>query len=366
MEREKKIIKVSIQGIIVNLVLVTFKAIIGVIVNSIAIVLDAINNLSDALSSIIAIIGTKLSSKKPDKKHPYGHGRIEYFTSIIIATIVLIAGWTALIESVKKIMNPEMANYSIESVIIIIIAVFVKLFFGRYTKKQGEILNSSNLIASGTDAICDSILSFSTFIAAIISIVWKISLEGYIGVVISIFIFKSVIDILRKTIDDMIGVRADSKLTQDLRKKIEEYDEVLGVCDIIMHNYGPNKIIASARIEVEDSLSIRELNRITRRIASEVFKEFGIIITIGIYASNNPEEYKEVKNYILEIIKKYKNIIQLHGFYVDEEYKTISFDLIFNFDELNPEEKVKEITEKMKEKYPQYELNIIIDTDLSD
>ena len=141
MNRNKKIIKVSILGIIVNLVLVLFKSIIGMIVNSIAIILDAINNLSDALSSIITIVGMKLSSKKPDKEHPYGHGRIEYFASIIIAVIVLVAGLTALKESVQKIMKPEQANYSIVSLIIIIVAILVKFFFGRYVKNEGKKLN---------------------------------------------------------------------------------------------------------------------------------------------------------------------------------------------------------------------------------
>ena len=164
MERNKKIVQTSILGIAVNILLVIFKAAIGFIANSIAIILDAVNNLSDALSSIITIIGTKLSEKAPDKKHPYGHGRIEYFTSIIIAILVLAAGVTALKESVEKIINPEVANYSIASLIIVGVAVAVKFFFGRYVKKVGEKLNSQSLVASGTDALMDSILSLSTLL----------------------------------------------------------------------------------------------------------------------------------------------------------------------------------------------------------
>ena len=190
MERNKTIIKTSIQGIIVNVILVIFKAEIGLIVNSIAIILDAVNNLSDALSSIITIIGTKLSSKRPDKKHPYGYGRIEYFSSVIIAVIVLVAGLTSLKESIEKIIHPEPAAYSVISLVIVIVAVFVKFFFGRYVKKQGEKLNSGSLVASGTDAISDSILSLSTFVAAIISMSFHISLEGYLGVIIGGLLFS--------------------------------------------------------------------------------------------------------------------------------------------------------------------------------
>lgn len=366
MDRDKKIIRVSILGIVVNLILVAFKAIVGFLANSIAIILDAVNNLSDAMSSIITIIGTKLSGKKPDKKHPYGYGRIEYFSSVIIAVIVLIAGLTSLKESVLKILNPEEADYSMASIIIIVVAIFVKFFFGSYVKKQGEKLNSGSLIASGADSMNDSIVSFSTLIAAIISLVWHISLEGYLGVIISIIILKAAIEILRDTINDMIGVRADTELTQNLREKIKEHEGVQGVYDIIIHNYGPNKIMASVHIQVDDNMNAREIHRLTRRITVDIYQEFGIILTIGIYASNDTGKYKDIKEYIGKLIKDYKNIIQIHGFYVDEEYKSISFDLIFNFDEENPESVIKEITEKLKKQYSEYNFNVILDTDFSD
>lgn len=366
MNRNKEIVKVSIFGIIVNLILVAFKAVIGIIVNSIAIVLDAVNNLSDVLSSVITIIGAKLSKKKPDKKHPYGHGRIEYFSAIVIAIIILAAGITSLKESVEKIIHPIKAEYSIISLVIVIVAVFVKFFFGKYVKKQGEKLNSGSLIASGIDAISDSVISLSTLIAAIISIIWHISLEGYIGIIISLFILKSSIDILKQSVDDMLGKRADPELTQKLREFINSYEDVQGVYDIIIHNYGPDKIIASVHIQVDDYMTAKEIHRLTRRIIVDVYTKLGILLTIGIYASNDSEEYKEIKDYISKVLNDYQNIIQMHGFYVDEEYKSISLDLIFSFDELEPDKKVEEIIHKLKKKYPKYEFNIILDTDISD
>ena len=173
MDRKKKIIKTSIIGILVNIILVIFKTIIGIVTNSIAIILDAINNLTDVLSSIITIIGTKLAGKAPDKKHPYGHGRIEYFTSVIISAIVLYAGITAGKESIEKIINPEKVEYSIISLIIIAIAVIVKLILGKYVKGVGKKVNSQSLVASGQDAFMDAILSFTTLIAGIINYIWK-------------------------------------------------------------------------------------------------------------------------------------------------------------------------------------------------
>ena len=366
MDRNKKIIKVSIFGIIVNIILVVFKMIVGLIANSISIILDAINNLSDALSSIITIIGTKLSEKRPNKKHPFGYGRIEYFSSIIIAVIVLLAGLTAFKQSFDKILNPNKADYSVISLIIIIVAIFVKLFFGKYVKKQGEILNSGSLVASGTDAISDSVLSFSTLVAAIISLIWNISLEGYLGIIISLIIIKSAIEILKDTISDMIGIRTDSELINKLKKAIKKFDDVQGVYDLTVHNYGPNKIIASAHIQLDDNLTVKDIHRLTRRIEIDIYSRYGIILTLGIYASNDKAEYKDIKSYINKVLKQYKNIIQVHGFYVDEEINHISFDLIFNFDERNPEKCAEEIKFKIKEKYPKYDYSIILDADISD
>ena len=366
MDRNKKIIKISISGIIVNILLVIFKSIIGLITNSIAIILDAVNNLSDALSSIITIIGMKLSSKRPNKKHPYGYGRIEYFSSIIIAIIVLFAGLTSFKESFDKIINPSTADYSIVSLIIILVAVFVKFFFGKYVKKEGEKLNSGSLIASGTDAISDSVLSLSTLIAAIISLIWHLSLEGYLGVIISIIIIKSAIEILKDTIDDVIGIRADSTLINDIKKTILEYKEVLGVYDLSIHTYGPNKIIGSAHIQVDDDLKAKDIHRLTRRIEVDIYNKFQIILTLGIYASNDSKDYKDIKNSINKIVKEYKNIIQIHGFYVDEEYNLVSVDLVFNFDEENPLKSIEEIKNKLEKKYPKYNFSIILDADISD
>ena len=200
MEREKIIIKTSVLGIVVNIILVIFKAIIGVIVNSIAIILDAVNNLTDAVSSIVTIIGTKLANKAPDKEHPFGHGRIEYFTSAIVSAIVLLAGITAIKESIEKIIHPDESNYSIISLVIIAVAVIVKFIFGRYVKSVGKKVNSQSLIASGQDAFMDSVLSFTTLVAAIINYIWHFSLEGYLGVIIGIVIIKSAIEMLKETV----------------------------------------------------------------------------------------------------------------------------------------------------------------------
>ena len=237
---------------------------------------------------------------------------------------------------------------------------------GRLVKKKGEELNSSSLIASGTDAISDSILSLSTFITAIISYYFHINLEGYLGIIIALVIIKTAIEILKDTINDLIGIRADQELTRDLRHMLNQHKEVLGVYDLTIHNYGPNKLIGSAHIQLNDNTTAREIHKITRKLIYEVYEKLGIILTIGIYASNDSNEFKEVKKTITKIIKNYKTIIEMHGFYVEEEEKVISFDLIFDFKEEKPEEIIKEIKEKCQKKYPSYQFQIILDNDFAD
>ena len=365
MDRNKKIIKTSIIGIITNFILVIFKFVIGLITNSIAIILDALNNLTDVLSSIITIVGTKLAEKAPDKKHPYGHGRIEYFTSVIISVIVLIAGITAGKESIEKVIHPEEVEYSIISLVIIAVAVIVKFIMGKYVKSIGKKLNSQSLVASGQDAFMDSILSFTTLIAGIINCIWKISIEGFLGAVISIIIIKSAIEILRNTVDSMLGERADKDLVEKIKKTLTSFEEVQGAYDLNLHNYGPSKIIASVHIQVRNDMTAEEIHILTREIEYKIYKEYGIALTIGIYAANDKGEFGEMKKELAKIIKGYSSILQVHGFYVNKADKNVYFDLILDFDEKNKEQVLKDVIAEMKNKYKEYNFNVILDSDIS-
>ena len=340
MDRNKAIIKTSVLGIAVNIVLVIFKATIGIIVNSIAIILDAVNNLTDVLSSVITIVGTKLANKAPDKKHPYGHGRIEYFTSLIIGIIVLFAGITAGRESVLKIINPEETNYSIISMVIIAVAVAVKFFLGRYVKKVGKKVNSQSLVASGQDAFMDSILSFTTLVAAIINYFWHFSLEGFLGVIIAIFIIKAAVEILKETVHTMLGERADSELSKKLKERIVQFNEVQGAYDLNLHNYGPSKTIASVHIQVRNDMTAEEIHILTREIEYAIYAEFGIALTIGIYAANDKGEFGEIKKELGKIVKDYSEILQIHGFYVDKNKSNVYFDVIIDFEAENKEKEI--------------------------
>ena len=384
MNRDKQIIKVSLYGILTNIALVIFKSIVWFLANSIAIVLDAVNNLSDVISSLVTIIWIKLSSKKPDKEHPYWHGRIEYFASIVIAIIILIAWFAAAKESIQKIITPVKTHYTIITIIVVTVAIFVKYFLWTYYKKQWKKLNSWSLTASGADAMNDCLIALSTLVAALISIFFHVWIEWYIWIIISFFIIKTWIEILKDTVNEMIWTRADSDLTNRLKAKVQSYEWVLGVYDMMLHNYGPNKIIGTgvydmmlhnygpnkiigtAHIQVNDDMTAKEIHRLTRNIQVWIYSEFGIIITIWIYASNNDWEFGKIQKELNQIIRNYENIIQMHGFYVDDSTNNISFDLIFDFKEEHPEKIVKKIKKEIKTKFPDYEYSVIIDNDVSE
>lgn len=366
-KREKTIVKTSIIGIITNLFLVGFKAFVGLVSNSIAVILDAVNNLSDALSSIVTIIGAKLGAKQPNKKHPLGYGRIEYLSSMIVAGLVLYAGITSLVESVKKIITPETADYSAVSIVIISVAVVVKLVLGLYVKKQGKKVNSGALTASGSDALFDAVLSSSVLVSAIIYLIWGVSLEAYVGVIIAGFIIKAGIEMMIETLNDIIGKREDAETTKELKQIICEEEEVLGVYDVTLFNYGPNKNYGSVHIELPDTMSVDDVDRITRRIQTTVFHKTGIILTgIGVYSFNtSDDEAAHMRNAVQKAVMSHDWALQMHGFYADTENKTLRFDVVISFD-IDKKEAMQTLYTEIGELYPDYELMIIPDVDVAD
>ena len=365
--REKKIVRTSLIGIAANLMLSAFKAIVGFATNSIAIILDAVNNLSDALSSVITIIGAKIAARKPDKKHPLGHGRAEYISATVVSAIVLYAGIASLVESVKKILSPVRPNYSLESLLILCVAIIVKLILGIYVKKAGKKLNSSSLLASGSDALFDAIISVSVLASAIISLNWRINLEAWVGVAISGFIIKSGIEMLINTVDDLIGVRVEPNTVQEVRQTILNNEkEVSGVYDVILHSYGPDSLIGSVHIEIPDTMSADEIDSLERRIAEEVAKEHGIILAgIGIYSRNTTnDEVSKIRDNVIKIATTHDGVLQVHGVNADLNAKTINFDIILDFDVEDRSTLFGHIVSDVQKEYPDYILRPTLDLDI--
>ncbi len=372
MNREKTIIRTSVIGIIANILLVGFKATIGFIAGSISIVMDALNNLTDALSSIITIIGTKLSNKKPDRKHPFGHGRVEYITSTIIAALILFAGGLAIYESITSIVtyfssgDKTLPEFTIISLIIIGVAILVKVGVGIFYKIQGKRVQSEALKASGTDALFDAILSTATLVGAIFAYTLHWYVEGYLGIAIGLFIIKSGIDVLRSSFSSIIGERHDSEETKSILADISSVPGVKGAYDLIIHSYGPNKYVGSVHIGVDGGLSAKEIQIIERNIAALMASKYNMFMTVGIYADNvDGKLSNEIRSKIQEFMKNNANILQMHGFFVDEVQKFCNFDLVFSFNEKEPEKRIDEIRNILEETYPDMTFYIQLDRDYS-
>ncbi len=366
LSREKVIVRTSFIGIGTNVLLAVFKAVIGIISNSIAVILDAVNNLSDAISSIVTIIGTKLAGKLPDKKHPLGYGRIEYLTAMIVSGIVLYAGITSAVESIKKIIHPEKPDYSTVSLIIIAVAVAVKILLGSYVKKQGESVNSGSLTASGSDAMFDAVLSASVLLSAVVFKLSGISLEAYVGVVISFVIVKSGVEMMKETLNEILGKREESEKTNKVKALLVEEPEVRGAFDLITYNYGPDKDYASVHLELPDTMTVKEVDRLTRRVEMKVFRETGIILTgVGVYSYNTGnDESAKIQNDVRNTVLANSWAVQLHGFYLDTEQKYMTFDVVMSFD-IRPSDGLKMLYDTLGEKYPDYTIQITPDVDVS-
>lgn len=365
--REKTIVKTSIIGILTNVLLVGFKAFVGLMSNSIAIILDAVNNLSDALSSVVTIIGAKLGAKQPDKKHPLGYGRIEYLSSMIVAALVLYAGITSLVESIKKIIRPEAAEYGTVTLVIISVAIVVKLILGLYVKKQGKKVNSGALVASGSDAMFDAILSASVLASAIVYLIWGVSLEAYVGVVIAGFIIKAGVEMMIETLNDIIGKREDAETTKELKQIICEEESVLGAYDVTLFNYGPNRNYGSVHVELPDTLTVDDVDRITRKIQVDVYQKTGVILTgIGVYSYNTSnDEAAQMRNKVQKTVLSHEWALQMHGFYADTEKKTARFDVVMSFD-VDRKEALETMYKEICGMYPDYEIVIVPDVDVAD
>ena len=337
--RDRIIIRTSVIGILANVLLAAFKAVVGLLTHSIAIVLDAVNNFSDAASSVITIVGTKLAGKQPDRKHPFGYGRIEYLSAMVISLIVLYAGITSFTESARKILHPDTPEYTVPALVIVAAGVLVKVLLGR----------------------------FVTLAAAAIYL-WKgISLEAWLGAVISVIIIKSGIGMLRETLSKVLGERADADLSKEIKQTVRSFPGVGGAYDLILHNYGPDAYNGSIHIEVPDTLSAGELDVLTREITAEVYRKHKVILTaISVYSVNTKDPgITKMRAEIGKTALDQEYVMQMHGFYVDQEARIIRFDLVISFDAPDRAAVCAAVYEKLKKQYPDYQIQITPDVDFS-
>ena len=363
--RDRKIVKTSVIGILANLFLAGFKAAVGLLSHSIAVLLDAVNNLSDAASSLITIVGTRLARKEPDRKHPFGYGRIEYLTAMVIALIVLYAGVTSLTESIRKIFSPETPEYSATSLAIISVAILVKVVLGRYVKHVGKAVHSDALVNSGEDARLDAVISLSTLVAAIIFLSTGFSLEAYLGAIISLVIVKSGLEMLKETLSRILGESADAELARAIKATVCAFEGVSGAYDLVLNNYGPDHFNGSIHIEVPETLQAGELDALIRRITVEVYNKHRVLLTaIGVYSINlKDDQAAKMRDAIKEKVLAHPHVRGMHGFYAHLAQKTARFDVVLSFDAKDRHALYDEIRREVQALYPDYSFQIASDFD---
>ena len=364
-ERRKKIIGVSIIGIVANLLLGVLKAVLGLLSGSIALISDALNNITDSSSSLITIVGTKLAAKAPDKQHPFGHGRTEYLTSLLIGGIVFLTGFQSLISSVKAVFNKEDINTDITTVIIIIATIAAKILLGTFTENSGKKLNSTALIASGADAKNDAVVSVVTLISSILYMFAKISVDGIAGVIISVFILKTAYEVLSDTIKKLLGERVDGEIVRGIKDIVRNTEGVINCFDLILNDYGPDFYTGSINVEIEDERSIGEMYPILHEAQTKIYNKYNVFLVFGFYSVDvDDERYIKIKSLLKNYKENERHIINYHGIVIDEKYKTIYCYITKDFD-ITGETIIENVNRILKEEFPEYNIHVNIDTEFS-
>jgi len=366
MKRIKKINQASIIGIFTNLLLGIIKITLGFLTNSIAIMSDAVNNFSDSISAIITIITMQVASKGATKKHPFGFGRVEYFSGAIIAAIVLITGAEFLKVSVVRIFQVEKTNFSLLAIIILIISIVAKIILGKYTKKIGTVYHSVALIASGDDALSDAVITAVTLFGALITLISGYNLDGILGVFVSLVILKTGVEILWDIISKLLGERNDIELAQKLIAAIKEYDQILGAYDLILHNYGPEVFIGDVNVELADNLSIREAYAIIKPMRVKIFEEYGVLLYVGFYSVNKTDEkLMKIEQQVRKIVLQNPLVLQIHAFTVYEELQILAFDVVIAFECQDIFALKAEIIKNVSQAFPEYQVKTTLEKDFS-
>ena len=362
-DRQKVIVRASIIGIIVNIGLVIIKTILGMIAGSIAILLDALNNLTDVVSSVVTILGLFFASKKPDEDHPLGHGRFEYISAGIVAIIIIYAGITAGKEAFVKLLNPTETVYSVYTVIMLVTTIITKFMLGTFVKDRGQKYSSSALVASGLDAINDGYVSCTVLFSAILYLAAHIQIDAIVGILISVIIIKSGVELLLDDLKDILGRRPERELTESIKDFIREDKSVIDVHDLILHNYGPQSFLGSVVVDIDANMSADEIDIMSHRIKDAVLEKFDVILNgIGICSMNS--EHHDMRLEIVRRLEHIDHIIQVHGIHIDEESKSVNLDIIIDFDDKYPDLTLDHAKMHLTEAFPEYTFKIHKDSDI--
>lgn len=363
--REGVVMATSILGVLANLLVAGAKVGIGVLASSIAIVSEGVNNAADAVTSVLTIVGTKLAGKRPTKKHPFGFGRIEYLTSLVIAAMILLTGWEFLAESVRRIFHPpEGLSITYLALGIVVGSAVVKLALGIYTVAMGRKVGSGPLVAVGTDCKNDVLVSLVTILSAVVFLAWGVSIDAYAGVVTSVFILKAGFDVMKETVGALLGQPADKAFADALYRRIRANPLVLNAADMMLHNYGPDRYSGSVNIEVDHSTSVSELYAAIHRLQLDIMHELGVTMVFGVYAVDRDHAaHRELRKLVADFVRGYDHAVSYHAIYIPEGEKKIYCDIVVDY-ELHDWADLREaFTALMRRHYPDYGLELVIETE---
>jgi len=362
--RDKIITRTSLLGIIVNFLIAVIKIVTGAITSSIAIVSEGANNATDALSSVMTLVGAKLAGKHPTEKFPFGFGRIEYLTSLIISSMILITGGEMLISGIERIFKPEDISVSYISLIIVFVAAVIKFFVGIHTTKMGKKTGSRSLIAVGEEGRNDSFSSIITIVSSLLFLIFGLNVDCYAGIIVSLIIIKTGISLLIETLRDIIGRPGDEELAKKLYNIIRSEEGVLACADMMLHNYGPDKWSGSVNIEIDHKKSIGEVYGFIHKLQLKIMHEYNVTMVFGIYAvdNDNPES-TELRRYIKDFITMTDGAKSYHAVFIDSENSKIYCDIIVDYKLQNWEELSNKFTSYIGEKYPEYETELTVETE---
>ncbi len=362
--RQGVVMATSAVGIIVNVLLASVKVAIGVLANSIAVISEGINNATDSLSSVITMVGAKLSNKRPTKKHPFGYGRIEYITSLIIAGLIIATAVELLKSSIKLIIEPQDLTVNTLTLIIIAASALVKLWLAWYTIKKGKQVNSGILVAMGTDSRNDCIVSAVTIVSAVVFIVFKFSVDAYAGIITSLFIFKAGFDILKDTLANLLGQPVEKETADELYSIIRSTPGVLNAADMILHNYGPDRYSGSVNIEMDHQMTVEQLYSTIHKLQLDIMHQKGITMVFGIYAvDRDHSEIKQMRQQIAQYVRGKEHIISYHALYLEPQTNLIYVDLVVDYDLKDWDGLRTDFTEYMHNLYPDNKIELTIETE---
>ena len=363
-ERNKVIVRTSVTGVVVNVVIAAVKIAAGLFASSIAIVSEGVNNAADALTSVLTLVGTKLAGRHPDAKHPFGYGRIEYLTGLVISVIILVSGFQMLSESVKLVFKPEPLAISYVSLGIVAVSAVVKFVLALYTIARGRAVSSEALVGVGLECRGDSYVSAVTIVTAVLFLLTGVSIDAYAGIVMSLIIIKAGVEVGFKTVSELIGRPGERELAAKIYAMVRATPGVVGAADMMLHNYGPGAWSGSVNVEIDHAKSVGEAYAFLHELQLRIMHEEKVTMVFGVYAvDDDHEETRRVRAAVLEYVRRHEHVKSFHAIYLEPGTNRIYCDLIVEYALKDWEALRTDFLAYMRTHFPANDVTLTIETE---